>query len=499
MVDASIWSGIDFIRSLIVTNEGLQYVTPQTVWDQARVVAAPTPAPATYNQQPIGYIDSCELKDKGTIFYGWAYDHDGEASVELKIVGSSEKNSGPIKANIAQYRNADINAFVAANRPGSPLRSAYGFSWYVEGIYKGGLYSVGQSTLINVGGGANASLPFNTSSGPPSNGKGYGFPGSAVPIACQVNAPATPAPQNNTNSGSTSPQTSAKTGDKKPVPQTTNLPGGSIVGTPSPTNPANLDKKEVTQKLNAAKAAANQPQNCSVADYKELYSNSSGAKNCKEYPPLVKCETKNKGPNGGLEGIVDPSEYYEFKDNGCVSKATREIVKCIPTHQKSSLGYSTAVGCILNPTTVSAAKLQGGGSIVGAPAPPAGSTTGSPVSKTTITNGDNAAVLTKDFTNVTLDTEISLSANFSPTVVSTYNAVRCNKDVNKSNKKYNYWDHLKACTVSIGNRAEVFKCRQYDLQSPVSFGLKVTGSWKKQNNGTIVFVEKTGTRKCQQI
>ena len=79
------------------------------------------------------------------------------------------------------------------------------------------------------------------------------------------------------------------------------------------------------------------------------------------------------------------------------------------------------------------------------------------------------------------------------------NAVSCKEDVNNFNKKYYYWSNLKACTVNIGNRAEVFKCRDRDLYSPRYYGLKVTGSWKKQNNGTIGFVEKTSLRKCQQI
>jgi hypothetical protein len=252
-----------------------------------------------------------------------------------------------------------------------------------------------------------------------------------VPTACQVNAPATAAPQPSSKPTdapkSSAPQPSSKPSDTKPVQTDKKV----IL------SPEEIKREELKQKVSAtAGTNAKPPQDCSVAEYKELYSTSSGVKNCKEYPQLDKCEAKNNGPNGGLVVDVKPSEYYEYKDNGCVSKATGVVEKCNKDYSKQ--GINNAIFCTKNTTIVSAANSSNpapvlpSGSIVGTPSPPAGQT------------------------NV-LPEYISKPYIFTDNVIATYKTLSCSNYMKKTSNIV-YKSDKKSCWFTSSRGTYPIKC-----------------------------------------
>ncbi|MDB5183060.1 MAG: exported protein of unknown function [Candidatus Saccharibacteria bacterium] len=150
---------------------------------QARPYLLNASDPNVCGSNPQGYIDSCQLEGGHTVIYGWAYDGDsnssGEPPVNLTVNGTSYANSGNINSD-NPYRDAEIEAYLGVG----PSKRSYGFRWDAGVLNVGGLWAI-SGTVLNVGGGSNQGLGLNTAGGAPAGGFGYGFPGGAVPVACQ--------------------------------------------------------------------------------------------------------------------------------------------------------------------------------------------------------------------------------------------------------------------------------------------------------------------------
>lgn len=125
-----------------------------------------------YDDNPVGYADSCELVGNTTRIWGWGYENDnaGGPTASLNVGGTVRQAI----ANEANYRVAPINSFLDLRSYGRDARDN-NYGWHIDytGLRRGSTYAMSGS-LINSGAGSNQSLGINPAT----------FPGNNVPANC---------------------------------------------------------------------------------------------------------------------------------------------------------------------------------------------------------------------------------------------------------------------------------------------------------------------------
>lgn len=205
------------------------------------VLATLTPAPvvhAAYTDDPMGYIDSCTTTSDGyTVLYGWTHDANAltgaypQAYIEVTNYGYFTVNSG-----ITGYRDAQVNAWVQSQFPGTPTGDTYGFVAYLAGLTKGGTYSL-SGLVLNYGAGTNRPIYINNVGYVDGDTTKPYFPGNVIPQSCIYSPPPpTPVPTANPTPpptpAPTANPTAAPTAAATPKPTTSNPGSGSSNPTP---------------------------------------------------------------------------------------------------------------------------------------------------------------------------------------------------------------------------------------------------------------------------
>lgn len=146
---------------------------------------------ATIN--PYGYADYCALESNTTVIYGWAADPNATSLTQPSVTINAGGRATTSATNRAGYRDAQINAWIDANRPGDPKPGTYGFRAAIAGLYKGTRNTI-TGTVLNEGAGSSVILNINNS-GPTDGDAGKPFfAGNLIPEACLAVPPSTPAP-----------------------------------------------------------------------------------------------------------------------------------------------------------------------------------------------------------------------------------------------------------------------------------------------------------------
>lgn len=183
---------------------------------------------------PYGYADYCRLEGTSTVIYGWASDPQASATREPDVTVTINGASQRIQTNRAGYRDAGINNWIDAKRPGDPKPGTYGFRAAYSGLYKGGTYNI-SGTIHNVGAGANTVLTINDYNGSIDGGTNEFFANDRIPNACLAARPAPPpAP-------SPTPPAPAPTPAPSPDPRPSPVPAPTPrPATPTPAAPARV-------------------------------------------------------------------------------------------------------------------------------------------------------------------------------------------------------------------------------------------------------------------
>lgn len=210
---------------------------------------------AAYSHNPLGYADSCSVSGTTTTLYGWAHDPDAPAGnqpqVSVTVSGASTQTRN---SNVSGYHQSEIDAYLT-NR-GIPTSSIYGWTASYSNLYKGTRYAL-SGTILNVGTGANASLPIIEDR--PIDGR-PSFPGKVIPEACLIariiNPAPTPPPPAPTPTPSPAPAPApapqpAPSPTPRPVPRPTPSTRPTPTPTPSPTFPNTSDAKITSTEVSA--------------------------------------------------------------------------------------------------------------------------------------------------------------------------------------------------------------------------------------------------------
>ena len=145
------------------------------------------------NDNPVGFIDSCEINAAGDlVLYGWAYDDNFTSANQPQVSVNVGGNTQTVNSQY-NYRSSQINTFLD-NRsyPNTGRDNRYGFRITYSGLYKGGNFPI-SGTVINVGAGSNQAMVVNTST-PITTADGFvdgssNFPGSVLPQSCLSDPP----------------------------------------------------------------------------------------------------------------------------------------------------------------------------------------------------------------------------------------------------------------------------------------------------------------------
>lgn len=186
---------------------------------------------AAYTDDPMGYLDSCSVTADGyTVLYGWVHDANAlSGNFPQAYIEVSNYGYFTVDTYITGYRDAQINAWINSQVPGTPAGNTYGFIAYLAGLAKGGTYAV-SGLAVNYGAGTNRPLGINNLGYVDGDSTKPYFPGSVIPQSCiYTPPPPTPVP----TATPTPPPTPNPT---TPPPSATATPKPTSSATPKPTS-----------------------------------------------------------------------------------------------------------------------------------------------------------------------------------------------------------------------------------------------------------------------